>query len=97
MAKQGMKHPDEKPDKKDEKKKKEPLVPEIQGKAKNSSEKVNPIIAGPRSNDIMVYHTEPFKDDKNDIPVSDAYPAIDTELAIDNLQNDIPEADLQDI
>ncbi len=97
MAKQGMKRPEEMPDKKEEKKKKEPLVPEIQGKAKNSGEKANPIIVGPRTPDIMVYHTEPFQDDKNDKPISAAYPAIDTDLAIDNLQNDIPQADLQDL
>lgn len=95
MAKQGMKRPDETPEKK--KRKDEAPVPEIQGKAKNSGKKANPVIAGTRTPDIMVYHTEPFKDDKNEKPISNAYPAIDTDLARDNLQNDIPEADLQDL
>ena len=31
-----------------------------------------------------------------DKPISPAYPAIDNELARDNLENDIPDADLQD-
>ncbi|MCM1230636.1 MAG: hypothetical protein NC489_10920 [Ruminococcus flavefaciens] len=30
-------------------------------------------------------------------PISSAYRAIDNDLARDNLENDIPEADLQDI
>ncbi len=34
---------------------------------------------------------------KRERPISEAYPAIDTDLARDNLQKDIPEADLQDI
>lgn len=34
---------------------------------------------------------------KKDKPISKAYPEIDTDLARDNLENDIPDADLQDI
>ncbi len=34
---------------------------------------------------------------KTEKPVSDAYPALDTDLARDNLEIDIPEADLQDL
>ena len=30
-------------------------------------------------------------------PISSAYPAIDNDLARDNLENDIPAADLQDL
>lgn len=30
-------------------------------------------------------------------PISSAYPAIDNDLARDNLENDLPAADLQDI
>lgn len=33
---------------------------------------------------------------KPEKPISDAYPAPDTDLARDNLEIDIPEADLQD-
>lgn len=32
-----------------------------------------------------------------DRPISDAYPVIDTDLARDNLENDLPYADLQDL
>ncbi|MBQ8502671.1 MAG: hypothetical protein IJ491_00135 [Clostridia bacterium] len=94
MAKQGMKRPDETPEKK---KKNDTSVPEIQGKAKNKNEKANPIIAGTRSPDVMVYHTNPTIQSKKEKPISDAYDEIDTDLARDNLQNDIPEADLQDL
>ena len=30
-------------------------------------------------------------------PISDAYPTIDNDLARDNLENDIPAADMQDL
>ena len=30
-------------------------------------------------------------------PISKIYPVIDTDLARDNIENDIPEADLQDL
>ncbi len=30
-------------------------------------------------------------------PVSDAYPVIDTDLARDNIENDLPDADLRDL
>lgn len=49
-----------------------PPVPEIQGKAKHSKEKANPII-----------HAHPN--------------VIDTDLARDNLSNDLPAADLEDL
>lgn len=32
-----------------------------------------------------------------DRPISDVYPAIDNDLARDNLENDLTEADLQDL
>lgn len=32
-----------------------------------------------------------------DKPISPVYPEIDTDLARDNIENDIPEADLQDL
>lgn len=34
---------------------------------------------------------------KEERPISDVYPVIDNDLARDNLENDIPEADLQDL
>lgn len=91
MAKQGMKRPEEAPERY---KIKDPPVPEIQGKAKNASEKANPVIAGTKAPDLKVYHTVPLPEDTTDRPISDAYPAIDNDLARDNLENDIPEADL---
>lgn len=90
MAKQGMKRPEP-----DEKKKKLPAeVTIIQGKAKHGKVHANPIIAGTAAPALKVYHTTPFEAEK---PISDAYAAIDTDLAQDNLENDIPAADLQDL
>lgn len=64
-------------------------VPQIQGKAKSGKEKAKPIIAGTAGVYQKVYHQKP-------IP-QDLYPAIDNDLARDNLENDIPFADLQDL
>ena len=33
----------------------------------------------------------------DEVPISSAYPAIDNDLARDNIENDISQADLQDI
>lgn len=91
MAKRGMKRPERthiKP------KNEQASVPEIEGKAKHGKEKVNPIIAGTESPSQKVYHTTPFKHEK---PISDVYKEIDTDLGRDNLENDIPDADLQDL
>ena len=87
MAKQGMSRPDwTKPGRK----RREATVPELQGKAKHGKEKARPIISGTSGANMKVYHTTK--------PVStDAYPAYDTELAQENLCNDIPAADLEDL
>ena len=61
----------------------------IQGKAKSGKKKANPIISGTSGAEQKVYHTEK--------PISKAYPVLDTDLARDNLENDIPAADLNDI
>lgn len=84
MAKKGMKRPDltEKPGKM-------PLVPQLQGKAKSGKEKANPIIAGTAGAEQKVWHPER--------PISVAHGFIDTDLARDNLENDLPLADLQDL
>lgn len=66
-----------------------PPVPEIQGKAKHGKKNANPIIAGTSGPSMMVYHEKP-------IP-ADAYRALDTDLARDNLENDLPAADLEDL
>jgi len=68
-----------------------------------------PIISAlhtPHKSNLFAYHTSeviPMAKQKNakpkklkEKPISPAYPAIDNDLARDNLENDIPEADLQD-
>lgn len=82
MAKQGMKRPDE--TEKPVRIKDEP-VPEIQGKAKSGKTQANPMIAGTK----QVFHSER--------PISDAYPVLDTDLARDNVENDLTAADRQDL
>lgn len=69
-------------------------VAEIQGKAKHGKDCANPIIAGTHAPSLKVYHTKPFKQEK---PISKVYSEIDTDLARDNLENDITAADLQDL
>lgn len=91
MAKQGMKRIDRthvKP------RNEAAAVPEIQGKAKCGKEKANPIIAGTKAPSQKVYHTVPHSKER---PISAVYSAIDTDLARDNLENDISKADLQDL
>ena len=84
MAKKGMKRPQiqKGPPKNDA------FVPELQGRAKTSGQKANPIIAGTMGADLKVWHEK---------PIPKAYREIDTDLARDNLENDIPFADLQDL
>lgn len=69
-------------------------VPELQGKAKHTKERANPIIAGTKPPSQKVWHTKPFSADK---PISAVYSTIDNDLARDNLENDITAADLQDL
>ena len=64
-------------------------VPQIQGKAKTGKKKANPIIAGTEGAQLKVYHERPIPEN--------AYGPLDTDLGRDNLENDIPFADLQDI
>lgn len=87
MAKQGMKRP--------ARKYTQPHnqvdpVPELQGRAKQGKERANPIISGTEGTDKKVFHTE------RPIP-SDVYSVIDTDLARDNLENDTPAADLNEL
>ncbi len=69
-------------------------VPEIQGKAKSGKLHANPIISGTSGASQKVWHNKSYS---HEIPISDAYPVIDNDIARDNLENDIPFADLQDI
>jgi len=64
-------------------------VPSLQGKAKSGKTRANPIVAGTEGASQKVWHTEH--------PISEAHGIIDTDLARDNLENDIPLADLQDL
>ncbi len=84
MAKKGMARPELSQAPKNE----VPPVPEIQGKAKHTKEKANPIIAGTSGPSMKVFHG---------MPVPDAYSTFDTDLARDNLENDIPAADVEDL
>ena len=95
MAKQGMKRPDRthfKP------RNTAPEVPEIQGKAKHAKVRANPIISETSSPSQKVFHSDPYSiSDEIDRPVSKIYPAIDNDLAKDNLENDMTNADIQDL
>ena len=63
-------------------------VPQIQGKAKHGKHKANPIIPGTLGADLKVFHQKTF---------SGASPQLDTDLGRDNLTNDLPAADLEDL
>lgn len=85
MAKQGMKRertPNPHP------KNDVPPVPQLQGKARTGKEKAKPIIAGTGGPELKVYH---------DRPAVVSYRGLDNDLALENLENDIPFADLQDL
>ena len=92
MAKQGMKRPEETHVKK---RNEVPPVPQLQGKARLSNAKANPIISGTSSPSQKVFHTSPHKAEKS--IASDIYPVIDNDLARDNAENDLTAADLQDL
>lgn len=83
MAKQGMARPERTHTKP---RNEMPPVPELQGKAKNSKQSANPIISGTSVPEQKVFHSEK--------PISKAYRAIDNDLARDNMENDLPNADL---
>ena len=85
MAKQGMKRFERQHV---DSEKNPPTVPLIQGKAKFGKVKANPIVAGTAGAELKVWHEKP-------IPM--AYREIDTDLALDNLENDLTFADLQDL
>jgi len=86
MAKQGMARPERTHT---QPKNEMPPVPELQGKAKNSSQPANPIINGTSGPNQKVLHTER--------PISNFYPEIDNDLARDNMENDLSAADVQDL
>ena len=63
-------------------------VPQLQGKQKTGKEKANPIVAGTSGSELRVWHEK---------AIPKAYSTIDTDLALDNLENDMTLADLQDL
>lgn len=77
MAKKDMKHPDVTRGPGND----VSPVPQIQGKAKSGKAKSNPFIAGTTGANLKVWHEK---------PISKAHGIIDTDLARDNLENDIP-------
>lgn len=84
MAKQAMKQPDwgkHHP-------KNEGFVPQLQGKTRSGKKKANPIIAGTMGAEQKVWHEE---------TVTNAHGPYDNDLATDNLERNIPFADLQDL
>ena len=86
MAKQGMARPEQTLT---QARNETPPVPELQGRAKNGKQSANPIISGTSGPDQKVFHT--------DRPISEAYRAVDNDLARDNIENDLPDADLNNI
>ena len=84
MAKKGM----ARPDRIKRHPKNEAFVPGIQGKAKHGKANARPIIAGTMGAELKVWH-EP--------PITNAHGPLDNDLARDNLENDLPYAELQDL
>lgn len=64
-------------------------VPQIQGKAKSGKANAKPIVSGTMGAETKVWHEKPIPEN--------VYSAIDSDLARDNLENDLPEADRQDL
>ena len=96
MAKQGMKRIDRTHT---QPRNDAPPPPALQGKAKHGKAHARPIIAGTSAPAQKVYHATPFSSRRiTEKPIpADIYPEIDTDLARDNLENDITAADLQDL
>lgn len=66
-----------------------PFVPELQNKAKSGNLPDKPIISGTSGPNQKAIHAERL--------ISKAYREIDNDLAQDNMENDLPDADLQDL
>ena len=81
MSKKGMKRPERTHSKE---RNKDAAVPELDGKAKNSKKKANPVIED-SSGEYKVWHEEK--------PIPSVYKDIDNDLAVENLENHIPESD----
>ncbi len=87
MPKKGMKRPDRTHTQ--PRNEQEP-APELQDGAKRSKAEAGPVISGADGINPKVFLTEK--------PVAaDVYPVVDTDLARDNLENDLPAADREDL
>ncbi len=91
MPKQGMKRPSNTHTKP---KNDLPPVPEIQGKAKSGKEKAKPLIEGVGTASGKVFHIKPSITDS---PIPPVYGVIDTDLGRDNMEIDLPRADIADL
>lgn len=80
MAKKGMKRPDVTHIKE---KNSEKSVPQLQGKAVSSGKKANPVVED-STGEYKVWHEK---------SIPSVYKDIDNDLAVENLENNIPEAD----
>lgn len=85
MAKQGMKRPEY--TKLHPRNEHGPVLI-LQGKAKTGKKKADPIIAGTMGAQQKVWHEK---------PIPKAYRAVDNDLAVENMANDMTMADLQDL
>ena len=65
-------------------------VPELGGKAKHGKETARSIVSGTEGAGQKVFHTDP------PIP-AEIYPVIDTDLGRDNVENDLPAADRNEL
>ena len=81
MAKQGMKRPEYT---KLHPKNTDGPVPILQGKPKSGKKKANPFVAETMGAEQKVWHEK-------------SYHALDNDLAVENLANDLTMADLQDL
>ena len=71
-----------------------PLIPEVQ---RNINEKEKDNSGDDEVDDPTldnIYHDDPNLIER---PISDVYPVIDTDLARDNVENDLSDADFQDL
>lgn len=66
-----------------------------EGRKKHPTENTYPIPAIPEEEPVKVYHIPSRQRAGREI--SEAYPEIDTDLARDNLENDLTAADIQDM
>lgn len=91
MPKQGMKRPNRTHT---QPKNDFPPVPEIQGKAKSGKEKAKPLVEGIGTASGKVFHTKPLATDS---PIPPIYGTLDTDLGRDNMEIDLPKADIRDL